>query len=85
MDDGSKRSKNSYVIYTCSFTIEEHNILLDILLKKYNIQAIWKFSNNKQKKYPYIHISKNSSKNNSHIFFRNLIKPYIIDSMKYKL
>ena len=85
MDDGSKNSNLTYQLATCSFTLEEHNLLIDILLKKFNIQVVMKFVKVKQKLYPILIISKKYSTNDSHLIFKDLISPYIIDSMKYKL
>ena len=87
MDDGTKASNVTYNLYTCAFTAEEHEILIEILLIKFNIQAKLKFDYHKKqnKSYPYITITKRYSTNNSHLIFKDLISPYIIDSMKYKL
>lgn len=81
MDDGTKRSNISYGLSTCSFSEEEHYIIINALLKNFNIQAKMLYQGN----YKILVISKKYSNNNSHLIFRALIKPYIIDSMLYKL
>ena len=81
MDDGNKSSNVCYVLSTCSFTEDEHNILINIFLEKYEIQVVMKYSSG----YRYLYISKKLSNNNSHLIFKNLVKPYIVDSMLYKL
>jgi len=82
MDDGHKLSNLTYNIATCSFTEDEHIILIQILLNNFKIQAKIFYVN---KKYPILIISKKFSNNDSHIIFKNLIKPFIITSMEYKL
>ena len=75
MDDGSNKYPG-YMLSTACFSEEEHNILknyfltLDIYITIYN------------NKYRSIYIS---TKNNSNLIFLNLIKPYIVTSMLYKI
>lgn len=76
MDDGSKYGL-SYNISTCSFDLQEHKLFEHIFLTKWNI-----ITETRLKKYSTLYITKNNS---SHIKFKNLIKPYIIPSMLYKL
>ena len=71
-DDGS-RTKESYNIATCSFTKEDLYEFKKFLFNKYNIECTINSANR-------VHIRKISND-----IFINLIKPYIIDSMKYKL
>lgn len=73
MDDGSK-SKAGYNIYTCSFSIENVLFLKKLLENKFNLECTYCKSSNS------IYIKKKSV-----IKFTNLIKPYIITSMFYKL
>ena len=81
MDDGHKSSNVCYVFSTCSFTEDAHKILINIFFEKYAIIAVMKYSAG----YRYLHISKKLSNNNSHLIFKDLIKPYIVDSMLYKI
>ena len=77
MDDGT-RNKGYYKISTCCFTLEEHNIILDAFLVKFDLQV----SLTKYAKYYEIHLS---AKNNANKKFKLLIESFIIDSMKYKI
>ena len=72
MDDGSK-SKSSYNLYTNGFSSLDTILLKNILYDKYNIKCnIWK--NN-------VLYIKSESKD----IFTKLIKPFIHESMEYKL
>lgn len=73
MDDGSKSKNSGYILSTCCFSIEECNDFILFLLNKYNIESSLQYNNK-------IYI-----KNNSKETFKNLIYPYICESMKYKL
>jgi len=73
MDDGSKAT-HGYMIYTCSFSKEEVLFLIKLLKDKFNIEASY------HSYYNSIYI-----KLKSVINFTNIIKPYIIPSMIYKL
>lgn len=77
MDDGSKYGL-SYKISTCSFSWQEHELLKDIFQNKWDITTEIRL----QKKYPMFYITK---QNTSNIKFKQLIDPYILSSMKYKL
>lgn len=72
MDDGSK-SKNTYTIATCSFNEEDIKRIINYLYINYDIECTIHKSN-------VIYIKNNSSK-----IFRNLILPYLCESMKYKV
>lgn len=72
MDDGNK-TKYSYVFNTQSFNLNERNFLIKLLKRKFNIKCSLQKDNS-------IYIFSESS-----IFFYNLIFPYILESMKYKL
>lgn len=84
MDDGSRcyykgirSNKNmSVVINTQGFKIEEVNKLIKELNNKFNLNSYLSFN----KKKPIIYIP-----NKDYINFYNIINPFIIDSMKYKL
>ena len=73
MDDGYV-TKNSCILSTCSFTLEEQSLLADILLDKFNLH----FTVGKHNNSMYLQ-AKDFSK------FVELIKRYIIPSMQYKL
>lgn len=73
MDDGYV-TKNSCIFSSCSFTIEEQQILADILLKKFDLH----FNLGKHDNSMYLQ-AKDFPK------FVRLIKPYVIPSMQYKL
>lgn len=73
MDDGYV-TKNSCVFSTCSFTVEEQQILAEILLRKFNLHFNVGVIDNSM----YLQ-AKDFPK------FVELVKPYIIPSMQYKL
>lgn len=73
MDDGYV-TKNSCIFSSCSFTLEEQQILADILLKKFDLH----FNLGKHDNSMYLH-AKDFPK------FIKLIKPHVIPSMQYKL
>lgn len=77
MDDGS-RINNTVRIATNNFTYVEIQFLCDVLYEKFNIKATVN-KNGKDKGY-IIYI-----KRESYLIFYNLIKPYILPSMLYKL
>ena len=78
MDDGAK-SGNSLIIYTGGFTFEEHEKLQTILKNKFNINTNIHGKNRKTKQLS-LYIQQKSYKK-----FLNLIKPYMLSSMYYKL
>ena len=73
MDDGYV-TKNSCIISTCSFTLEEQQVLANILLEKFNLH----FNIGKNDNSMYLQ-AKDFPK------FVEIVSPYIIPSMKYKL
>ena len=73
MDDGYV-TNNSCILSTCSFSLEEQKILSDVLLTKFNLH----FNIGKNDNSMYLQ-ARDFSK------FVEIIKPYVIDSMKYKL
>jgi transposase len=79
MDDGW-RQKNSMKISSESFTLEDHKILQDIIKVKFGINAKICFYNRNGKKYNYLSFNKRNS-----ILLTKILRPYIIESMLYKL
>lgn len=75
MDDGSRCDTDIY-LNSQQFTLEEQERLVTLLYKQFSIQA----SLNKDKQYQRIRIKKDSVPR-----FMNLITPYIVQTMKYKL
>lgn len=75
MDDGSKSRSSDIYLNTQQFSLTDQKRLL-FLLREYNISA----RINKDKKYNRIRIKKDSI-----VDFMNIIKPYVIPSMYYKL
>ncbi len=75
MDDGSRCDEDIY-LNTQQFTQEEQEKLVLLLYKEYSIQA----SLNKDKQYRRIRIKKDSIQK-----FMNLISPFVVSSMRYKL
>lgn len=73
MDDGYV-TKNSCILSTCSFTLEEQSLLADILLNKFGLH----FNVGKNDNSMYLQ-AKDFPK------FVDLIKGYVIPSMQYKL
>ena len=73
MDDGYV-TKNSCILSTCSFTIEEQNILAKILLDKFDLH----FNVGKHNNSMYLQ-AKDFPK------FKKLIDSYVIPSLQYKL
>jgi exosome complex RNA-binding protein Rrp4 len=72
MDDGN-RSKNSYTIALCDYSIHSLELFKKFLKKKWDIEVTIR-------KNGIIYIKANSRK-----IFINLITPYVIPSMLYKL
>lgn len=73
MDDGFV-TKNSCILSTCSFTLEEQSLLADILLKKFDLH----FTVGKHDNSMYLRAGDFTK-------FVELIKDHIIPSMQYKL
>ncbi len=80
MDDGNvkriKRVVEGYHLNTQSFTLKENKFIADEFMKLYGINMTIQNNNG----YPRLYIQKKST-----LVFRNLIEPYILESMKYKL
>lgn len=69
---------NRYTIYTDNFDLDSiHNLQKSLL--SYGIESSISYSN--KHRYPHIHIRRKASKET----FKNLILPYMCDSMMYKL
>lgn len=73
MDDGYV-TKNSCIFSSCSFTLEEQEILSQILLDKYDLH----FNLGKHDNSMYLQVSDFPK-------FVSIIEPFVIDSMRYKL
>ena len=73
MDDGYV-TKNSCIFSTCSFTLEEQNLLAELLLDKFGLH----FTVGKHDNSMYLHASDFPK-------FVEIVKPYVIPSMQYKL
>lgn len=71
-DDGCKINK-TYFLATCSFTIEDSEIIQNLLYYRYNIVST-RLTNGS------IYIKRESTRK-----FQNLIEPYVHDNCKYKL
>lgn len=80
MDDGSRCNKNCGQLHTECFTIEENQKIANAINSKYNLNVKQTIRNNGYGKYPYIYIPSESFK-----IFREIIRPYIIPTMMYKL
>lgn len=84
MDDGSLKyfgKSNAMRICTESFSTEDNEILRDAIFQKFNISLgrVKKTRNGKFVGYRLTINEKESSK------FRELIQPYLVDCMKYKV
>lgn len=77
MDDGSRLGKGARIATNC-FTFEEVNFLCKVLESKYNIIATPNKCGKIKGHIIYIHV-------NSMKLFTNLIKPYLLPSLYYKL
>ncbi len=82
MDDGSTngRGKVNMRISTDSFTKKENEMLQSMFKVRFGIKCKVAEYTRRQKKFYYLSFNKKNS-----IIFSNLIKEYILDSMKYKL
>ena len=76
-DDGNK-TYNTIRFCTNSYTLEEVNFLIDILYKKYNINSNPQKTSTKDQYVLYI-------KTESVSILKDLVRPYIVPSMLYKL
>ena len=79
MDDGSLKSKkhNTYIIHTLGYKRDELKRIQNVLSKKFDIET--KLHVQKQKYLRLYIISESAEK------FRNIVSPYIIPSLRYKL
>jgi hypothetical protein len=77
MDDGSRLGKGARIVTNC-FTFEEVNLLCKVLEIKYNIIATPNKSGKDKGHIIYIHV-------NSMKLFMNIVKPYLLPSLYYKL
>jgi hypothetical protein len=77
MDNGSRLGKGARIA-TNYFTFEEVNLLCKVLESKYNIIATPNKCGKNKGQIIYIHV-------NSMKIFINLIKPYLLPSLYYKL
>ena len=77
MDDGSSLDKGARIATNC-FTLEEVNFLCKVLKNKYNIIATSNKCGKNNSHIIYIHV-------NSMELFTNIIKPYLLPSLYYKL
>ncbi len=73
MDDGYV-TKNSCIFSSCSFTIEEQEILSKVLLEKFNLH----FTVGKNDNSMYLHASDFPR-------FVKIIEPYVLEDLQYKL
>jgi len=77
-DDGSYDNRQGYIVLcTNSFSLDEHKIMKKYFEEKWNLSPTIGF---KDKKYYYLRFKQNDSKK-----LIEIIKPFIIDSMKYKI
>jgi hypothetical protein len=68
-------------IYTCSFSIQECEIIVQWFKVVWGIETKLKVQRKKNgKEYPYIRINTTNTRK-----LIEIIKPYVIDSMKYKI
>jgi len=87
MDDGMANHKTIGIckegyldIATCSFNEEENNLIIN-KLKEFNISSyLYSTTNSSKKIYPIIRIEKNDSR-----FFSEMLRPYFVKSLIYKL
>lgn len=77
MDDGSRLGKGARIATNC-FTFEEINLLCKVLKSKYNIIATSNKCGKDRGHIIYIHV-------NSMKLFTNVVKPYLLPSLYYKL
>jgi hypothetical protein len=79
MGDGSFRG-SSITLYTNNFTIQEVVLLISILRYKFQLEANLHLKKAGNKYYPTIYITSNYL---PHLI--NLVKPYMVNYMYYKL
>jgi len=78
MDDGSVKSKQSkgVILNTRGYTLREVELLISVLRNRFGLQA----KRRRQREGYQIYISGESYER-----FRELIEPFLIDEMRYKL
>jgi len=77
MDNGSSLGKGAKIATNC-FTFEEVNFLCKVLKSNYNISATPNKCGKNRGHFIFIHT-------NSMELFTNIIKPYLLPSLYYKL
>ena len=77
MNVGSSLNRGARIITNC-FTLEEVNLLCNVLKNRYNIIATSNKCEKDKSHIIYIHV-------NSMKLFTNIIKPYLLPSLYYKL
>ena len=81
MDDGSfDKNTNSIYISLCNFTKKENLQFIKRLNRDFNLDCSLMLKGKKNNKYYHIYV-----KANSRAKFKNIVRPYLIDSMKYKI
>lgn len=81
MDDGSRdKTTNSLYISLCNFTEEENKKFIILLKVTFNLDCSIHYKGKIGQKYPNIYIK---AKSREH--FKNIIRPYLISSMLYKI
>jgi hypothetical protein len=81
MDDGSHHKGDVMRISTDCFSYDDHLVLQEILMDNFGIKAtISRGKNKKQELYHYMSFNKTNA-----IILSNIIRPYVIESMQYKL
>jgi hypothetical protein len=77
MDDGSSLNRSARIATNC-FTLEEVNLLCNVLKSRYNIIATLNKCGKDKGHIIYIHVK-------SMELFANIVKPYLLPSLYYKL
>jgi hypothetical protein len=84
MDDGSytKRGKNAYIsLHTNSFNKKEHDIIIKYFKQVWNINPTLRITKRKNRNQSFF-LTFNTKETKKLV---NILEPYIIDSMKYKV
>jgi hypothetical protein len=80
LDDGNLNEEVNMRIASMGFTKEENYMLIDYLKRCYDLDSDIRYYNRKDKIYPLIVLDKENTQKLS-----DIIRPYVVDSMKYKL
>jgi len=80
LDDGNLNEKVNMRIASMGFTKEENYTLIDYLKRCYDLDSNIRYYNKKDKIYPLIVLNKENTQKLS-----DIIRPYVVNSMKYKL